>query len=63
MTAVSADTSVLKALKKIRMPQKQRNREFWLLLFAVRPKRASMSLAGALPGRKPGIRTCWASCL
>jgi cell division protein FtsW (lipid II flippase) len=35
MTDVSADTSVLKALKRIRMPQKQRNREFWLLLFAL----------------------------
>lgn len=31
---VSADTSVVRALKKIRMPQSQRNREFWLLLFA-----------------------------
>ena len=31
---ISADTSVLKALRKIRMPQKQRNRELMLLLFA-----------------------------
>lgn len=35
MSDVTADTSVLKALKRIRMPQKQRNREFWLLLFAI----------------------------
>ncbi|MFE6996377.1 FtsW/RodA/SpoVE family cell cycle protein [Microbacterium sp. NPDC057659] len=34
MTSVTADTTVVKALKKIRQPQKQRNREFWLLLFA-----------------------------
>ncbi|MBW1639334.1 FtsW/RodA/SpoVE family cell cycle protein [Microbacterium resistens] len=32
---VSADTSVLRALRKIRGPQTQRNREFWLLLFSV----------------------------
>ncbi|MBZ4487210.1 FtsW/RodA/SpoVE family cell cycle protein [Microbacterium sp. cx-55] len=31
---VSADTSVMKALRRIRMPQKQRNRELGLLLFA-----------------------------
>ena len=34
-TDVAADTSVIKALKRIRMPQTQRNREFWLLLFAL----------------------------
>ena len=34
-TDVAADTSVLKALKRIRMPQKQRNRELGLLLFAI----------------------------
>lgn len=31
---VAADTSVIKALRTIRMPQTQRNREFGLLLFA-----------------------------
>ena len=33
--AVTTDTTVVKALRRIRMPQTQRNREFWLLLFAV----------------------------
>ncbi|MGW9627296.1 FtsW/RodA/SpoVE family cell cycle protein [Microbacterium sp. NPDC055521] len=57
MTAVSADTSVLKALKKIRMPQKQRNREFWLLLFAVLISGASLTLVqlGALGAIDPMI--------
>ncbi|ALJ18478.1 FtsW/RodA/SpoVE family cell cycle protein [Microbacterium sp. No. 7] len=31
---VQADTSVLNALRKLRMPQTQRNRELWLLVFA-----------------------------
>lgn len=44
MTDVSADTSVMRALKKIRMPQKQRNREFWLLLFALVVAGASLTL-------------------
>jgi len=35
MTDVTADTSVMKALKRIRMPQKQRNRELALLLFSL----------------------------
>ena len=36
MTAepIQADTQVMKALRKIRMPQTHRNRELWLLLFA-----------------------------
>ncbi|QMU96789.1 cell division protein FtsW [Microbacterium esteraromaticum] len=57
MTAVSADTSVLKALKKIRMPQKQRNREFWLLLFALLISGASLTLVqlGALDRIDPMI--------
>lgn len=57
MTAVSADTSVLKALKRIRMPQKQRNREFWLLLFAVLLSGASLTLVqlGALGTIDPMI--------
>jgi len=57
MTAVSADTSVIKALKKIRMPQKQRNREFWLLLFALLIAGASLTLVqlGALGRIDPMI--------
>ena len=49
-TDVTADTSVIKALKKMRMPQTQRNREFWLLLFAVAISGASLTLVqlGAL---------------
>ncbi|WP_312169771.1 FtsW/RodA/SpoVE family cell cycle protein [Microbacterium sp.] len=49
-TDVSADTSVIKALKKMRMPQTQRNREFWLLLFAVVISGAALTLVqlGAL---------------
>jgi cell division protein FtsW (lipid II flippase) len=31
---IQADTQVMKALRKIRMPQTHRNRELWLLLFA-----------------------------
>ncbi|CAI9389569.1 FtsW/RodA/SpoVE family cell cycle protein [Microbacterium sp. T2.11-28] len=35
MTAeIQADTQVMKALRRIRMPQTHRNRELWLLLFA-----------------------------
>lgn len=57
MTDVSADTSVMKALKKIRMPQKQRNREFWLLLFALAIAGASLTLVqlGALDAIDPMI--------
>ena len=49
-TDVAADTSVIKALKRIRMPQNQRNREFWLLLFAVAISGAALTLVqlGAL---------------
>ena len=57
MTDVAADTSVLKALKRIRMPQKQRNREFWLLLFAIAISGASLTLVqlGALGAIDPMI--------
>src|SRR5690606_21043469 len=57
VTDVSADTSVMKALKKIRMPQKQRNREFWLLLFALAVAGASLTLVqlGALGAIDPMI--------
>ena len=49
-TDVAADTSVIKALKRIRMPQNQRNREFWLLLFACAISGAALTLVqlGAL---------------
>ncbi|MFD5214101.1 FtsW/RodA/SpoVE family cell cycle protein [Microbacterium sp. NPDC058345] len=57
MTAVTADTSVMKALRKIRTPQKQRNREFWLLLFACAISGASLTLVqlGALGTIDPMI--------
>lgn len=47
---VTADTAVIKALKRMRMPQTQRNREFWLLLFAVAISGAALTLVqlGAL---------------
>ena len=49
-TDVSADTAVIKALKRMRMPQTQRNREFWLLLFACALSGAAFTLVqlGAL---------------
>ncbi|KQR39981.1 FtsW/RodA/SpoVE family cell cycle protein [Microbacterium sp. Leaf159] len=43
-TDVTADTSVIKALKRMRMPQTQRNREFWLLLFAVAISGSALTL-------------------
>ena len=57
MTSVSADTGVLTALRKIRTPQKQRNREFWLLLFAVAISGAALTLVqlGALGTIDPMI--------
>ncbi len=57
MTAVSADTSVITALRKIRTPQKQRNREFWLLLFAVAISGSALALVqlGALGAIDPMI--------
>src|SRR5690606_4283085 len=47
---VAADTAVIKALKRMRMPQTQRNREFWLLLFACALSGAALTLVqlGAL---------------
>ena len=57
MTDVNADTSVMKALKKIRTPQKQRNREFWLLLFSLAIAGAALALVqlGALKTIDPMI--------
>ncbi len=42
--AVSPDTAVVRALKRIRMPQKQRNRELALLLFALLISGAAVAL-------------------
>lgn len=49
-TQVPADTAVVRALKRIRVPQKQRNRELGLLLFAFLINGASVALVqlGAL---------------
>ena len=54
---VAADTAVLRALRKIRGPQTQRNREFWLLLFAVVVAGAALTLVqlGALGRIDPMI--------
>jgi cell division protein FtsW (lipid II flippase) len=56
-TDVSADTAVIKALKRLRTPQKQRNRELWLLLFAILIAGASLTLVqlGALGTIDPMI--------
>ncbi|UIN30656.1 FtsW/RodA/SpoVE family cell cycle protein [Microbacterium binotii] len=42
--APATDTSVLRALRRIRMPQKQRNRELGLLLFALAINGAAVAL-------------------
>ena len=54
---VAADTAVLRALRRIRGPQTQRNREFWLLLFAVIVAGAALTLVqlGALGRIDPMI--------
>ena len=54
---VAADTAVLRALRRIRGPQTQRNREFWLLLFAVVVAGAALTLVqlGALGRIDPMI--------
>ncbi|MFT4260072.1 FtsW/RodA/SpoVE family cell cycle protein [Microbacterium sp.] len=56
-TDVAADTSVIKALRKLRMPQTQRNREFWLLLFATAISGGALTLVqlGALGTIDPMI--------
>ena len=48
--AVSADTAVVRALRRIRVPQTQRNREFFLLLFAFAINASAVALVqlGAL---------------
>ncbi|MBS1908054.1 MAG: FtsW/RodA/SpoVE family cell cycle protein [Actinobacteria bacterium] len=54
---VAADTAVLRALRRIRGPQTQRNREFWLLLFAVIVAGSALTLVqlGALGHIDPMI--------
>ncbi|MFJ4165687.1 FtsW/RodA/SpoVE family cell cycle protein [Microbacterium sp. NPDC089698] len=54
---VAADTAVLRALRRIRGPQTQRNREFWLLLFAVVVAGSALTLVqlGALGHIDPMI--------
>ncbi len=42
--ALSSDTAVIRALRKLRMPQKQRNRELVLLLFAFLLNAAAVAL-------------------
>ncbi|MFB7249570.1 FtsW/RodA/SpoVE family cell cycle protein [Microbacterium sp. NPDC056234] len=56
-TDVAADTAVIKALKKMRLPQTQRNREFWLLLFACALSGGALALVqlGALGAIDPMI--------
>ena len=56
-TDVAADTAVIKALKKMRLPQTQRNREFWLLLFACALSGGALTLVqlGALGAIDPMI--------
>jgi cell division protein FtsW (lipid II flippase) len=56
-TDVAADTSVIKALRSIRMPQTQRNREFGLLLFATVISGGALTLVqlGALGAIDPMI--------
>lgn len=53
--AVSADTAVLRALKRIRVPQKQRNRELALLIFAFAINASAVALVqlGALGAIDP----------
>ena len=54
---VTADTTVLRALRRIRGAQTQRNREFWLLLFAVFISGSALTLVqlGALGRIDPMI--------
>jgi cell division protein FtsW (lipid II flippase) len=56
-TDVAADTAVIKALRRMRLPQTQRNREFWLLLFACALSGAALTLVqlGALGSIDPFI--------
>ena len=48
--AIAADTAVIRALRRIRVPQTQRNRELFLLLFAFAINASAIALVqlGAL---------------
>ena len=59
-TGVAADTSVIRALRKIRMPQTQLNRELGLLIFAFVINASAVALVqlgatGAIDAFRPGI--------
>ena len=56
-TDVAPDTAVVKALRRMRLPQTQRNREFWLLLFACALSGAALTLVqlGALGSIDPMV--------
>ena len=53
----AADTSVAKALRRARMPQTQRNRELWLILFALLLSGGALTLVqlGAIGHLEPQI--------
>ncbi len=51
---VSTDTAVVRALKRLRVPQTQRNRELALLLFALVLNLAAVTLVDLGTGRTPG---------
>lgn len=56
-TQIQSDTAVVKALKTLRMPQSARNRELWLLAFALLVSGAAIALVqlGALGALEPVI--------
>ncbi|MFJ6651748.1 FtsW/RodA/SpoVE family cell cycle protein [Microbacterium sp. NPDC091313] len=53
---VAADTAVLRALRRIRVPQTQRNRELGLLLFALLINAAAVTLVELGTGRAPDVQ-------
>ncbi|MER7797152.1 FtsW/RodA/SpoVE family cell cycle protein [Microbacterium sp. NPDC096154] len=57
MTQVTTDTAVLKALRRVRQPQPQRNRELGLLLFAILIMLGATALSqlGELGSIDPGV--------
>ena len=54
--SIAADTAVVRALRRIRVPQTQRNRELFLLIFAFVDQRggASRSCSSARSARSTG---------
>ncbi|WP_125129857.1 FtsW/RodA/SpoVE family cell cycle protein [Microbacterium sp. 10M-3C3] len=53
---VAADTAVLRALRRIRVPQTQRNRELGLLLFALVINAGAVTLVEFGTGRTPDVQ-------